>query len=242
MLNKAEGIVLRHVKYSDSGRILTVYTREKGKKAYFLSGVGGGKKKSGHILAAIQPLSLVEMLVSEPRGERGMGRVREIRISTPTIGIRENIVKTSIVLFLNEVIHKSIREEEKNEPLFDFIKGAILSLDRMERQAQNFHLHFLIHLTAYLGIHLPVEESREGHYFDLTEGIFVPENPAHGHVMDPQTGAVFRRLMASDFQQSFPMSREERNRILQGLLTYYRLHLHDFGEVKSHHILSQVLS
>lgn len=240
MLNKAEGIVLRQIKYSDSSRIVTIFTREKGKRSYFLNGIG--KKKNGRLLAATQPLSLVELLVYEGKGEKGMGNIREIKLSFPAIHTRNSIIKTSIVLFLNEVINRCIREEEKDEQLFEFLHAAMISFESLHQNEQNFHLHFLVRFTGFLGIHLRRHALPAGNYFDLGEGCFTATCPFHGHYLEGETAVVFRKLLGTDFHEECAMSKHHRQAILEGLLNYYRLHLPEFGEVNSHHVLAQVLS
>jgi DNA repair protein RecO (recombination protein O) len=59
----------------------------------------------------------------------GLQYASEINNSPPFTSIPYDMVKSSIVLFLNEIAYKSIREEEENPLLFDFLHHAMLWLD-----------------------------------------------------------------------------------------------------------------
>ena len=45
MLYKTRGIVLNHIKYSDTSVIVTMYTETFGRQAYIVNGVRGKKSK-----------------------------------------------------------------------------------------------------------------------------------------------------------------------------------------------------
>jgi len=239
MLAEVEGIILRQVKYSDSSRIVTVYTKELGKKAFFLN--IGAKKKNGR-LALAQPFSLLHLVASTGKNSHAMGRIKEFKISFPTLDIRSNIVKTSIVLFLTEILNKCINEEEQNEVLFDFFKNSIIALEQLQENQENFHLQFLIKFTHYLGIHPQEMAEEEGNYFDLKEGVFTLTRPTHTYFFTPDLGVIFRQLAHQDYGDKCKISKQQRSSLLEGLIEYYQIHLVHFSKVKSHHILAQVLA
>ena len=83
-----------------------------------------------------------------------------------------NIVKSTILIFLSEVLHHSIREEEKNELLFDFLESALIWLDNHDEIA-NFHLILLLEVTKFLGFY-PDDSTIDFSFFDIVDGNFTP--------------------------------------------------------------------
>ena len=77
--------------------------------------------------------------------------IREARVAYPYQSIHLDIRKSSILLFLNELLYKSIQEEAVNPELFSFIFDHLMLLDQTTENPANFHLFFAIHLTRYLG-------------------------------------------------------------------------------------------
>ena len=56
-------------------------------------------------------------------------------------------------MFISELLYKTLKEEEANPALFDFLINAIQLLDIKDEGIQNFHLVFLLHYMKYLGIY-----------------------------------------------------------------------------------------
>src|SRR5664279_515698 len=126
MLEKTKGIVLHTIKYSENSLILIVYTEEYGRQSYMLTGVHS--KKSGGQKKLIQPLSLLSIDVYY-KSSRELQKIKEYKSLNPLSGIHSSIVKTTIGLFMAEILYRTIKEEEKNTNLFDFLVNSIQYLD-----------------------------------------------------------------------------------------------------------------
>ena len=87
-------------------------------------------------------ISLVEINGFYKEG-KGLQKVKNIGLDIPFNSIPFNINKSSIAFFLAETLYKSIKEEEANDKLFDFLYNAIQVLDLKEKDYNNFHLLFL---------------------------------------------------------------------------------------------------
>ena len=61
--------------------------------------------------------------------------------------------KLAIGLFVCEFLYHALRDEQRNEPLFDYVRTSIEWLDGRERDFANFHLVFLMHLSRFLGFY-----------------------------------------------------------------------------------------
>ncbi|MBQ1797891.1 MAG: DNA repair protein RecO C-terminal domain-containing protein, partial [Muribaculaceae bacterium] len=106
----------------------------------------------------------------------------------------------------------------------------------------NFHICFLYHLGAFLGIQPDMSTYADGYWFDMTEGVFVHSpRPGHEHLR-PEEARVLRTLsrMTMANMMLFRFTRDERNRVLDTCITYYRLHHSAIGTLRSPAILKQL--
>lgn len=123
-----------------------------------------------------------------------MHRMKEVRSLTPLSSLPFDVRKSTISLFMAEVLYRLIRESEANEPLFDFVCRSVVQLDRMTEGISNFHLWFLVQLSAYLGFY-PGNEPIPNGYFDIRGGVFTPSVPAHRICMDASCSGLLGDLM-----------------------------------------------
>lgn len=238
MIFKTRGIVLHRLRYAESSIIAKIYTEQFGLCSFLLQGLR--KKNSAAKANLLQPLSLVG-LVMYHKENSGLQKVKEIKNEHLLLSVQNDIAKTSIALFLSEMLVHSIREETPNKPLFGFLYESVKTLDTQENPA-SFHLLFLIKLSRFLGFY-PQGASDEKMFFDLTEGVFAGEKPQHTHYLTRELSKILCRMLTMDFDQlkNFPLDGMTRRALLEKIIDYYRLHLTGFREIKSHSVLEAVL-
>ena len=97
-------------------------------------------------------------------------------------------------------------------------------------------------LSRFLGLYPNVEDYAPSDYFDLLNACFVPSQPYHGMFVRPEEASHIRNLMRMNYETMhlFAMNRMERNRCLDIINEYYRLHLPDFPELKSLPVLQEL--
>ncbi len=239
MLHKTRGIVIRTVKYSDTSLIARIYTEKFGLRSYLVRGARGKKAKTK--TAQLQPLSLLNMVVYD-KGKEGLQTIRESEPAYHFVSIPFNVIKSSVVLFINEVLYKSLYEEESNPGLFDYLFDSVILLDRTEEGYQDFHLLFLIGLSKFLGFYPRNNYSVRNSFFDLQEGTFLSEKPLHGNFLEDKTANGLNKILnAETLTEKLFTNSVERYGLLEALLRFYSLHIPGFGETKSHRILHDVL-
>src|ERR1043165_5441661 len=81
--------------------------------------------------------------------------------------------KNCIALFIQELLHKVLKEQEADEDLFDFLKNSLMILDLKKENYFNFHLCFMLQLSRYLGFYPQGKYSDSTSVFDLQEGTFI---------------------------------------------------------------------
>jgi DNA repair protein RecO (recombination protein O) len=175
---------------------------------------------------------------------RGLQRLSEIRCSPQLNNISSDIRKSSMAIFLNEILIKVLKEEDSDVSLFNFLFNAIQLLDITPGSCNNFHLRFLISLSSFAGFFPSGAYSPADCHFDMMEGKFASVVSGHPYVISEPFSRLFYTLISTSFEnnEEIKLSNSERKILLNALLDYYRLHMSNFGIVKSQHILEEVLS
>lgn len=239
MLEKTRGIVLHTLKYSDSSLIVDVYTELLGTTSFMVRIPKSRKAALKSVF--FQPLSLLE-LDCDFRLKVSLQKIKDVRVCYAYSSVPYHPYKSSMALFLAEFLYRALRQEVQNKPLFAYLFYSIQWLDRSLDHFSNFHLVFITRLTRFLGFYPNVEEYRSGDYFDMQNGRFCSCQPFHNAYLKPEEAARIPLIMRMNYDTMhlFVMNRIERNRYLEVLNDYYRLHVPDFPELKSLEILRQL--
>ncbi len=240
MLHKTRGIVLKLTNYSENSVIVQVFTEKFGLQSYFINGVRKPKAKIG--ITLLQPLHLLDMVVYH-RENKSLQRIAEARQLPALQTIPYDIEKSTVVMFLNEVLYKSLRQQSADEPLFNYLFNAISWLDSLEKTPPNFHLLFLLKLSRFLGFN-PALPKQGQLFFDLKDGVFCSHLPAHPLVLQHPHAGQLADLLACSFDNltSIRITLADRRFLLAKIIDFYRLHIDHMGEIKSHEVLEEVLS
>lgn len=241
MLQKYTGIVLHTVKYNDKSNIIHIYTETEGEMSFLVPLPRSRKATVKSVL--FQPLSIVEF-EAEIRPKTGLHPIKEARMWYLFHTLPYDPYKSAIAMFLAEFLFRALKEEAENRPLFAYLIHSIQWLDTCDSNFANFHLVFLMRLSRFLGLYPNTENYTDGCYFDLMNACFSPSKPLHGMFVRPEEAAQIRTLlrMNYDTMHLFSMSRRERNRCLDIMDEYYRLHLPDFSELKSLTVLQELFT
>ncbi|HTF06301.1 MAG TPA: DNA repair protein RecO [Bacteroidia bacterium] len=240
MLYQTQGIVFHTVPYSDNRVIAKIYTRSFGLQSFIVT---VSRTKSGMIKSPLlQPLTQLELRI-EKKEKSHLHTVREITLAVPYAHLHNDIVKTTIALFVAEVLYKSVKEEEANEGLYEFISHSLQVLDISHEGTANFHLVFMMNLTRYLGF-FP-QENIEGpnSLFDLVNGTFFVKTPQHFNSLDPVESRLFEMIFHADYEHmhELQLNAEKRKIVLNALVRYYEAHLQSMQKIQSHEVLAQIL-
>lgn len=238
MIITTKAIVLSAIKYGDSSLIVRLFTESDGMKSYMVKGVLSSKKgkfKKGYF----QPLTLLEVVASH-RNKGNLESLRDVKLHTAYTSLQTDVVKSSLGMFLSEMLVVSMQEEEKNTPLFHFIYKGLMWLDANTKIA-NFHIVFLLGLTKYLGFY-PDTSGIDYPYFDLKEGDFTPT--IRSEVIEGETLENFKKFLDTDFQNAceIKLSRQSRGLLLDQIIRYYQYHLVAFKRPKSLEILPEIFT
>ena len=118
MKQKMQFIALRTVRHNDRHSILSAYSAECGRVAFAIP-AGAGKEASRR-RALLMPMSIVEC-VADIKPGREVSLMSEPRALAPLMGLRTNPIKSSIALFLAEVLGVVLRDGPPDSTLYKYI-------------------------------------------------------------------------------------------------------------------------
>jgi DNA repair protein RecO (recombination protein O) len=237
MLVKTKAIVLSSLKFQEKSLIVKCFTESDGLKSYFVQSAYSNKKANQKI-AYFQPLTIIEIEANH-KNKGTLEHFKEIRLAHSYYTINTYIVKSTIVIFLSEILHHAIKEEEKNQNLFSYLETALLWLDTHDEMA-NFHLILLLEATKYLGFY-PDVSNMDFDFFDTKEAFFSPFQSVN--TLSAHETQLFKRLIDLKFDSNQKVfAGIERQILLKILLDFYTLHLEGFKKPKSLEVLKEVFS
>lgn len=103
---KARGVVLHTIKYGDSSMVAYLFTDLYGRMNYMIQGVHSSRGR-GNKAALFQPMFLVEFEgIEQPQAR--MHRMKEVRSLTPLSSLPFDVRKSTISLFMAEVLYRLI--------------------------------------------------------------------------------------------------------------------------------------
>ncbi len=225
MIVKSKGIVLSYMKYGDTSIIARIFTEEGGYGSYIVNSIRSQKSKKS--IGYFQPFTILD-LVLYVKETRDLQRISEFKSHYPLHHIHQDLVKSSITLFLTEVFSKLLQSEQSPNPeLYVFAEDSIQKFDQLSSGVENFHLQFLLKIGPYLGYAIDDIDN----LFSSTNKLS-PSNENHG-IMD--------MLMKEDYGYQVRMGREARNAMLDSILEYYQHHAH-IARPKSLEVLRSILN
>ncbi len=235
MLIKTKAIVISSIRYQEKSLIVKCFTQSDGLKSYFVQSAFSSKKSSQKI-AYFQPLTILEIEANH-KNKGTLEHFKEIKLACNYQSIPFDIAKSSIVIFLSEILNYCIKEDGNNENLFIFLETALLWLDNHD-EISDFHLIFLLQLTKFLGFY-PQIPKKESNYFEMIEGVFTPYSGV-SCITEHET-ILLKKLMELKLdvpQKLFTVN--ERQNLLKIIVEYYSIHIENFKKPKSLSVLKDV--
>jgi DNA repair protein RecO (recombination protein O) len=220
VLHKTKGVVFRFTKYGETSIIVNIFTDLFGLQSYIVNGVRSSSKKSK--IALFQPLTLLDLIVYHKENANIL-RIKEVKCYHPYQSLSNEVRKSAIAMFINEVLNKAVKEQSHAGEIHEFIAGSLMMLDELQKP-ENFHLHFLIGLSKRLGF-----------------GPNLTEEVLGGNWINVEDEALLKNLLASDYNSPLSMSYDQRQTLLISLLRFYSNHVDNFGEMKSLPVLREIL-
>mgnify|MGYP000877092449 FL=1 len=240
MLQNSRGFVFHVARYSESSAIVKVFTEEWGMESYVIKSL---YSRNARIKPALfGHLSLLTLVVDRKPG-RSLNYIRDAVIPKTFYNITDSMLRSSILLFMNEVLYKSVKEEEANSTLFDFIEHSLDSLNSSEVEVNGFPLLFLIRLSEILGFGPVLSLAGNEEHFDMLTGQSVVRDPGHSYSVSGTSLLLLRNLSLIDYADLHTCiaSRNVRLDLLNRLADFLSIHIPEMSRLKSIKVLHEIL-
>ena len=217
MTTNTELIVLHTTKFGENSIVLHTLSKEYGRRGFLVRGVG---KKS--MTSLFLPLTVLEADITESSRSK-LYTARNLSSKYPLNGIRGNMFKNSMTLFMSEVLYRAVKEGCNEQGLYEWCEKSIQLLDSIESDFSNFHIRFLLELAIALGFSPEAQDLRPftGDHFPIVE-----------------------RFIQGSFAESMliPLSGQVRNEIAEEILRYIEFHSESAVNVKSLKVLRELFA
>ena len=208
-------IVLHTTKFGENSIVLHTLSKEYGRRGFLVRGVG---KKS--MTSLFLPLTVLEADITESSKSK-LFTARNLNAKYPLNGIRGNMFKNSMTLFMSEVLYRVVKEGGNEQGLYEWCEKSIQLLDSIESDFSNFHIRFLLELAIVLGFSPEAQDLRPftGDHFPIVE-----------------------RFIQGSFAESMliPLSGQVRNEIAEEILRYIEHHTESSVNVNSLKVLREL--
>lgn len=209
-------VVLTYTEFGEKSIVLHTITKEYGRRGFL---VRPGKKTP---MTLFQPMNLLEASVSENH-RSSLSSAHGFSAVDPLAGIRSDIRKSAITMFMSEVLYRVVRDGAREEGMFEWLEKSIITLERLETDFSNFHLRFLLELAVILG-------------FSPSSQDLLPF--AGEHV------ANLTRLVTSSFSESMmiPLSGAERTALCDIIIRYLEHYTESSIRIRSLSVLHDLFA
>jgi len=242
--HKTKGLVIRTVKYGETSVIVHIYTELFGIQSYLVNGVRVSSKKNPGKANMFQPGAMLELVVYHNE-LRNLQRIKEYQWSTLYRELFYDVVKNSVVMFLVELLHKTIKQPEPNTDLFEFLEDALLHLDIAGKDIiANYPLFISLQLPGFFGFRISNGYTPAAQVLELQEGEFVSERPLHPYFIEGEPSYYTSELLKVQHPEELAqvrISAANRKIMLQAYQTFFALHVPEFGIMKTLPVLQAVL-
>ena len=238
MLLSTPGLVLHTTPYADTSVVARVFTRQLGVRSYIIKGVRSRASRVKQNM--LQPLTSLDMVVYD--NHRGsINYIRELSPRRPQQP--SDPVAIALRMFMTEVLYRALREEEPLQELWDYVDSMSVQGETgtIEQQAgiptKDIPIVFMLRVAHHLGIEPLDNYSPREPYFNLQEGRYTSS-------VDDATLPLPLSVLLHEYLSNHPSASsqlKDRTALLNGLISYFQLHLSGFHNFTSHEILHNVL-
>ena len=215
-------ILIATTKTGENAIVLHTLSKEYGRRS-FISRIG---KKTG--MSSFLPLNILDAdIVSNPKSS--LWSASNIVVKSPLDGIRGNLYKNTMTLFMSEVLFRTIKDGVNEDGLFEWCLKSIMTLDAIGSNFSNYHIRFLLELAGALGF---------SPSFDDIAPFASAGTGSNNHLK------ALEAFLTASFSESMiiPLTGADRKEIAEDLLRYLEFHTESTIAVRSLDVLHEVFA
>jgi len=176
-----EAVLLRSVDYRDADRILTFFTRERGRLSAIARGARRSRRRFG---GALEPFSVVRLSFSRGRGD--LSTLKEATVVRAFPGVLRSLAGMREGGAALDLVRRVTREEDSEPRLFDAVIELFEALGDRDREPEEVRLAFGIRALSLVGMAPELEVC-------AISGARCP--PGQSAFFDPARGAIVRQAL-----------------------------------------------
>jgi len=233
VLVQTKGVFLRSYKMSNSSNVGHFLTLSHGIVPLILRMGNKGKKRLEN---RFFPLEIVDLSFRK-KEQQNIANPQEINRLIGQYNLRMDVIKMNIAQFFAELVFRAFKNQNETQEVFGFIEEKIVEIEVSDNFTRADVFSFVIQLTNYLGCYPNVSN---GAYFDLMEGSCTNHIPSHPYYLSKEETELLRYgIINSDFST---MSKAQYDHLMSQMLVFYKLHVSEFGDLKSYEVLKEVFA
>ena len=180
MILQTEAFVLRSIDYGETSRIVTLFTRQRGKIAVMAR---GARRSGSRFGSSLQPMSYSSVVIYY-KPSRGIQTLSESSHLHFFDGITRDLERVSCGLRIIELVYALMQEEEQNQRVFILVLEVLERLNRTVERTDNLLYYFQLRFASILGFAPDIERNAvealsETGFLSLETGAILPVRPPH---------------------------------------------------------------
>lgn len=245
MIVHSEAIVFRSVDFRESSKIVTLFTRERGKVAVM---VHGAKKPKNRFTGLMEVGNLLHVVFYH-KASRSVQTLSKAEYVEKHLNLRVDFEKMATSVSAIELITQLLQDGEVNRDLFGFTRRFLVWLDQTEQPPRLVFPYLQLRLADLMGLGIRNEADREdggegANYLNVQTGCISAESSAGDawrltqnqlsyvhHAMLDRSGGLF----------AVPFMKGELKSLIRMLDRYLQYHLEGLKDRKSDAVFEQML-
>jgi DNA repair protein RecO (recombination protein O) len=123
---RTEAVVLRRLSFGETDRVVTLFTRDRGKLSAVAKGARGPRSK---LSGVTEPFTYFHGLMAKGQN---LDVLTQAEVQSSFSGIRRDLVRVGYASYFAEIVDVGVEERQKMEPLWDLLVGALGTLESAE--------------------------------------------------------------------------------------------------------------
>jgi len=242
---KSQAIVLHLIRQGDSSAVVQVIDSLAGRQSIYvrrLGGAGGAQAAHFHSLAVLD-------VVTAASPKSSLLYLREVQPVFTLEGLRTDICKSTTAMFICEVLHKTLGNDDGDLQMFSWLVESIVKFDSLKGSVANFHLWWMVAYCVRSGFRPQDNWSPETPVFDIVSARFTAAGGnaqvwADSQLFSAEESQLLHRLLNSTMEDalSIPLSAARRQAFSRRMLDYLSCHFGTALEVKSLDVLHAIFA
>lgn len=245
MIVETEAVILRTIKYGDTSKIVTLYSKKFGKLKAIAKGARSQKSKFG---SSLEPMTISSVVLYK-KEHKELHLLSKSEIAQTLSSLQDNSDRMFTGLALVELVNMVMHDEEENAAAYALLRKSLEMINNADKNYANVFIAFMLKLFELFGFGIGVnncvvcnksamELNGQFAYLRLSDGKFVCSNCSSRHgssgvKIDKGMLKSFHYLQNNDLGKATALSLPLRNEMMAIMQSYLRYHIEGTRTLKS---------